>query len=164
MKNASKLIIEKFPYLHEHINAHQNVLARQQVINDMDNQIEETFIELLWFFEDPNNNSFDLQVVYKTLNDDWLLFALEVIEVFFRNDLYLINKPLNSLIVTDDYVDQSGASRQLILNGLESYTQNKVATYIYRDTFPEPDLIISNKRYWKKSTISDYAKMENNET
>src|SRR5699024_1891361 len=163
MKKSTKLIVEKFPYLKKHVNAHENVLARQQVLSEVESALDETFIELIWFFEDPDKNNFDLQKVYKTLSDEWLLFALDVIHVFFKDDIYLIKESLESIIVSDDYVDQAGASRQLIESGLETYTQNKIETYIYRGTFPKEDLLISGKKFWRKSSIEDYAE-KNKET
>lgn len=158
MKKATKMVIEKFPYLEKHVHAHENVLARQQVLSEVESALDETFIEMIWFFENPDKNNFDLQKIYKTLSDEWLLFALDVIHVFFKDDIYLIKKSLESIIVSDDYVDQAGASRQLIKSGLETYTQNKIATYIYRDMFPKPDLVISGKKFWRKETILRYGK------
>lgn len=157
MKKATLEILDKFPYLKKHVHAHENMLARQQVIHSLENDIDETFIELIWFFQNPEKNDFDLKRLYKTLSGDWLLFALEVIHLFFKDDLYLINGSLDSVIFSDDYVDQAGASRHLISEGFESYTQNKIATYIYRGVFPKPDLIVANKKFWKKTTISNYA-------
>lgn len=157
MKKATSVIIEKIPSLKKHVTAEQNMLMRQHALNELTNDVERTFIELIWFFEEPEVNNFDLKLLYERLDNDWLKFAIDVIGFYFREDTYLIQNSTDSVIVSDDYLDQNGASRYLESKGLGNFPQNKIATYIYRGKFPKEDLLISGKKFWLTSTMDKYA-------
>lgn len=156
MKKATEIIVEKFPSLKEHVNAYENMFTRQQALDSLDDDIERTFIQLVWFFEDPDNNDFDLRNLYNKLENEWLIFALDVISFYFKTDTYLIQNPTESVIYLNDYVDQNGASRYLESKGL-AFPQGKIATYILRGKFPKEDLLVAGKKFWKVSTIDKYA-------
>jgi hypothetical protein len=156
MKKATSLIIEKMPYLEKHVQADHNMLVRQHALDALDDEIERTFLQLIWFFEEPKINDFDLKNLYRHLENDWLVFALDVIDFYFKEDTYLIQESSDSVLVSDDYLDQSAASRYLEAKGLH-FPQGKIATYILRGTFPKEDLIISGKKFWRKNTMDNYA-------
>lgn len=157
MKKATSLIIEKMPYLEKHVQADHNMLVRQHALDALDDEIERTFLQLIWFFEEPKINDFDLKNLYRHLENDWLVFALDVIDFYFKEDTYLIQESSDSVLVSDDYLDQSAASRYLEEIGLQNFSQSKIATYIYRGTFPKEDLLISGKKFWRTNTLDKYA-------
>lgn len=156
MKKATSLVIEKLPILKDHIKADENMLVRQHALDGLDNEVERTFLKLIWFFEKPGSNDFDLKNLYMQLKDEWLVFALDVIDFYFKEDTYLIQESTDLVLISDDYLDQNGASRYLESKGL-NFPQGKIATYILRGKFPREDLIISGKKFWRKSTIDKYA-------
>lgn len=155
MKKATSLVIEKLPILKDRIKADENMLVRQHALDGLD-EVERTFLKLIWFFEEPESNDFDLKNLYMQLKDEWLVFALDVIDFYFKEDTYLIQESTDSVLISDDYLDQNGASRYLESKGL-NFPQGKIATYILRGKFPREDLIISGKKFWRKSTIDKYA-------
>ncbi|PWA09241.1 hypothetical protein DCC39_13330 [Pueribacillus theae] len=156
MKKATVQILEKLPCLKKYVCLKKN-LSLQQAMNELSNEVEKTFIQLIWFFENPEDHPFELNLLHHHLDGEWLKFALEMITFYFREDTFLLPKPTDSVIITNDYLDQSGASRFLSEKGLNNFPQRKIATYIQRGTFPKEDLLISGKKFWKVTTIEDYA-------
>jgi hypothetical protein len=69
--------------------AHESVELAADALQSLD-YVERTFLKLAWFFENPDNENFDLKTLYKHLDDDWLEWALELITLYFREDTYLI--------------------------------------------------------------------------
>lgn len=157
MKKAIALIVDKIPSLEKHLNSNHSMLLRKQALDEVEEPLNAVFLELIWFFENPEEANFDLKWLYNELSDDWLSFALNAIELFFKEDTYLIKEDTNSVIVSDEYLDQAGISRFLSDRGIENFPQNKIATYILRGKFPEPDMIISGKKFWNKTTIDKFA-------
>jgi hypothetical protein len=157
MKKATSIVIEKFPSLKKHIEAEKNMLVRQHSLDELESEVEKVFLQLVWFFEEPEINDFDLKNLYLQLENEWLVFALDVINYYFKKDTYLIQENIDSVLVSDDYLDQSGASRYLEEIGLKNFSQSKIATYIYRGTFPKEDLLISGKKFWRTNTLDKYA-------
>lgn len=157
LKKATSLIIEKMPFLKKHVQADENMLVRQHALDMLDDEVERTFLQLIWFFEEPDINDFDLKILYRYLENEWLAFALDVINFYFKEDTYLIQENTDSVLIIDDYLDQSGASRYLEEKGLQNFSQSKIATYIHRGTFPREDLLISEKKFWRTNTLDKYA-------
>ncbi|MBZ5752052.1 hypothetical protein [Metabacillus rhizolycopersici] len=83
MKNVTKRIIENFP----------NLEKTKEI-----NTVEATFLHLAWFFEEPENQGFNIGLLYKHLDNDWLELALELIAQFFREETYFIQEPVLSFI------------------------------------------------------------------
>ena len=160
MKHTTKRIIEKFPMLEEKILAHESVLLAEEAIQSLD-CIEQTFLKLAWFFENPNHANFDLTSLYKNLENDWLEWALELITLYFRQDTYLIKKPSFSIIKENDsnYLNQSQFANYLTEHGLK-YDRAKVKNYYDRGIIPEADLIISNTKYWSIESVQAYCEKE----
>lgn len=157
MKKATAQIIEKLPCLKKHVHSNENLFLREQSLNELSNDVEKTFLQLVWFFENPEDEHFELKLLYQHLDGEWLNFALQMITFYFREDTFLIPNPTDSVIISDDYLDQNGASRFLADKGLNNFPQSKIATYIQRGTFPKEDLLIAGKKFWKVKTIEDYA-------
>ncbi|OZU89091.1 hypothetical protein CIL03_08745 [Virgibacillus indicus] len=101
-------------------------------------------------------------MIYKTLDNDWLEFSLEVIVVFFSKDTYLIQKPTTSLITDkEQYLNQSQFAVYLSENGLK-YDRAKINMYLKRGKLPEPTLIIAGMKYWEKSVCEAYLHSQMN--
>ncbi len=103
----------------------------------------------MWFLLFEQKINFGLKNVSP---DEWLLLALNSINVFFAKDTYLIKSSSHSYIDGSDYLNQKDFVNYLNENG-EKYSEAKMSVYIKRNIIPEPDLIISDIRYWLKSTF-----------
>jgi len=159
MKKTTEKVIEMFPALEKHIPDYDSVLLEQQTLNQF-NDVEQVFLKLIWFFENPNEYNFNLFDLYRSLDDDWLSFALECIVSFFENDTYLLKDAHFSIIKEgNDYMNQTRFADFLnehkSLHG-KNFSRAMLNTYLKRGAIPEPDLIIGNTKYWEKDTCQDY--------
>jgi len=149
MKQSTQLIVEQFPVLRDQLIKNESVILTDQVLSNL-NQVESVFLRLAWFFENPNEQNFNLETLYKELDNDWLEMALEAIYIFFREDTYLISEPTHSIITEGDYyMNQSRFADFLQENGL-NYDRSKLNVYLQRGIVPEPDITISGTEYWEK--------------
>jgi hypothetical protein len=159
MKIATEMIIDEFPMLESELNAYENVLLSNQALEIL-SEVEQVFLRLAWFFENPDKESFNLDSLYSQLDNDWLEFALEVIYTFFQKDTYLIQNPTSTIITGDDhYLNQSSFANFLKENGL-NYDRSKLNVYLSREKTPKPDITISGTKYWKQSTCEAFLKDE----
>ncbi|WP_186672989.1 hypothetical protein [Sporosarcina sp. BP05] len=157
MKNSTRKVIESLPVLQSHLINEGSVKFKSEEIEGL-NQIEKTFLQLVNFFEEPEENKFQLQELYKNLSDDWLVLALDSINVFFEKDTYLIqNKKAHSLTGDgENYLNQKQFVDFLNEKG-QNYSEAKLSVYIQRDKMPLPDLVISDTKYWLKDTCEKFA-------
>ena len=65
------------------------------------NSTESVFYDLCLFLKSPNTQHFDFRKVYENLRDEWVEITLEALELFSREDTFIINKP-NYDIITED--------------------------------------------------------------
>lgn len=155
MKKTTKKIIDNFPKLHAYVSLEN--------LDDSDFQLDDiqlTFLKLIRFFENPNKESFDLQLLYTHLDNDWLEFALELIVEYFREDTFLIRDPSFSLIRDgSDYFGLSKFADYLANHGLP-YSRQKLNLYYSRGSVPKPDLIVGGIKYWSKETVQLYKEQE----
>lgn len=150
------LLLNSYPYLEEKLNAYENVFTHDEALRALETEEERTFLKLLWFFKNPKENSFDINLLYQHLIGEKLAFALDLIAHYFRNDTYLLQGSSHNLILSStEYYSQSEFARELINAGLD-YTQSKVATYRKRGKFVEEDAVISGVPYWSESTVRNY--------
>jgi len=157
MKAATKKIMEELPVLEQYLNSNESTLLSDQVLSQLTN-VEQVFLRLAWFFENPNKENFNLESFYKHLEDDWLEFGLELIHLFFRNDTYLIKEPTHSIITDGDYyMNQSRFAEFLSEHGL-NYDKAKLSVYISRGKAPKADIIISGTKYWERPTCERFLK------
>lgn len=157
MKITTQRIIEKFPMLEEKLKACESVGE-----GDLQSllPLERTFLELACFFENPGEFHFDLALLYKNLDNDWLEWTLELITQFFREDTILIQNPSFSIIKDgNDYLSQSQFAQFLTERGLK-YDRQKVNLYYERGKIPQPDLRVGGIRYWGRSTAVKYLEQE----
>lgn len=155
MKIATERIIEKFPMLEEELSSNENVLLSNHALEKL-SEVEQVFLRLACFFEKPNEGNFNLESLYKHLNNEWLEFALEVIHTFFHKDTYLIQDPTHSIITDGDYyMNQSRFADFLKENGL-NYDRSKLNIYIKRGKAPKADITIGGTKYWERSTCEKF--------
>ncbi|MCM3655129.1 hypothetical protein [Metabacillus litoralis] len=146
MKNVTKRIIENFPNLEKTKEIHT---------------VEATFLHLAWFFEDPENQDFNIGLLYKHLDNDWLELALELIAQFFREETHLIQEPVLSFIRkgSNEYFNQTQFADFLSERGLK-YDKRKLNVYYKRGKLPKTDVEISGTPFWSKSTVEDFCEQE----
>lgn len=156
MRKTTQRIVKQFPFFEQKLQDCHNVLLFEQALQSLDSDVEKTFFKLAWFFENPEEESFDLGCLYKHLQDDWLEFALEVIAFYFKYDTYLIKESKSPLIIKDNYVSQSEFARILNEKGLD-YTQNKIAVYRQRGKFPQEDAVIGGVPYWTRESVEKFS-------
>lgn len=159
MKKSTLKIIEKFPIFKEHVHAYENMLLVNVALKDL-NDLEATFLKLLWFFENPEKENFEIKFLYLNLDNDWLEFALELITEFFREDTCLISEPKYSLIKDgSNYFSLTQFASYLAQEGLR-YDRQKLNIYYERGLVPKPDLIIGGVKYWTEKTVQHYKEQE----
>jgi len=155
MKQATKRILEYFPMLEKYLPSNENTILSDNALSQV-SEVEQVFLRLTWFFENPEKENFNLETLYKQLDNDWLEFALEVILTFFKEDTYLIQNPSHSIITDGDYyMNQSRFAEFLNENGLK-YDRSKLNVYLDRGIVPKPDIIISGTMYWERSTCEKF--------
>lgn len=156
MKNSTEVLIKALPILKKYMPI-ENEGGNIERVQGLD-EIEKTFLRLAHFFEYPDKNKFDIRELYNHLSDEQLLLALNAIKLFFEKDTFLIKKYNHSIIRdANDYYNQKEFVEYLNEHG-QNYSAAKLSVYIQREVIPEPDLIISDTRYWLKSTCEKFVK------
>lgn len=149
-KQSTLSIAAKFPFFLEPLSNDEEPFASFS-------EEEKVFYELARFFEEPNSRCFDFALLYKYLEGQWLLFALECLHEFFRQDTYLL--PNNPVLIIQDSINplmnQTSFAKILAEKGFP-FDLKKLNVYKKRGMLPEPDVLIENIPYWKKSTIEKY--------
>lgn len=159
MKRATLRILEKLPDLEKLIASPDNAKLDRQAFHSL-TQADQTFVRLAWFFENPEEENFDLTSLYKNLDNTWLEWALELITLYFKEDTYLIQNPSISIIRDgSQYYNQSHFSDYLYECGL-NYTRQKIKNYYNRGKIPQADLVIDGTTYWNQSTVEHYCQKE----
>lgn len=160
MKRSTKRIIEKFPNFKGKLKAYENILLMEEAMKGL-TEVDAVFLKLAWFFEAPEQESFNIGLLYHHLDNEWLEFALELMSQFFREDTYLIQKPTHSILREnqDDYFNQKQFADFLSENGL-NYDKRKLNVYYSRGKIPKADLELAGTPYWTKSTVEEYCLQE----
>lgn len=155
MKHATQEVIFYFPVLESYLTDRESVILSNEALSNM-SDAEEVFLRLIWFFENPNQGNFNLESLYQKLDNDWLEFAIEVIDLFFKKDTYLIEKPTTSFISEKKvYYNQKEFADFLTEHGVP-FSRPKLNTYMNRNKLPQPDLVVSETKYWLTSTCFKY--------
>ncbi|MBZ5751343.1 hypothetical protein [Metabacillus rhizolycopersici] len=162
MKRSTKRIIEIFPNFKGKLMAYKNVLLAEEAMKGL-NEVEATFLKLAWFFEEPEHENFNIGLLYQHLDNNWLELALELIVQFFREETYLIQDPVLSLIRkgSNEYFNQKQFADYLSENGL-NYDKRKLNVYYSRGKVPKADIILAGTSYWSRSTVEDFCEREKN--
>jgi hypothetical protein len=159
MKNATRRILETFPAFKDKVYVYENRQLVEEVLKELDD-VQATFLQLVLFFEDPENETFEIGLLYRHLDNEWLEFALELMTEYFRKDTYLIQKPTYSLIRKGaDYKSMSQFADYLSEQGLR-YDRQKLNLYFERGKVPQPDLIVGGIKYWSEETVQSYGEQE----
>ncbi|UOR11013.1 hypothetical protein [Halobacillus amylolyticus] len=118
--------------------------------------MEQTFLKLAWFFENPEKENFNLECLYKHLENEWLEVALEVVNTFFRKDTFLIKNPTTYFVTEKDiYLNQSQFADFLTEHDVP-FTRHKLNSYLSRGVFPNPDMVAAGTKYWHQQTCEQY--------
>lgn len=160
MKQSTKNILNSFPVLEDKIPNDESVLLEEQVLNQL-NDTEQVFLKLVWFFEKPYENNFNLFDLFNQIDKDWLSLALESITIFFYKDNYFEDNT-SFLILTeqDEYLNQSDFADFLNENKEahgKKFSRPMVNTYLKRGLIPSPDIEIAGAKYWLKETCAEYV-------
>lgn len=159
MKKTTRRIVEQFPQFEDKTNAYESILLSSEALKGLDN-VQATFLKLSWFFENPEQESFDIRQLYLYLDDEWLEFALELITEYFREDTFLIREPSYSLIKDgSDYLSLTQFAEYLAEEGLR-YDRQKLNLYYKRGLVPKPDIVVGGVKYWSKKTVQLYKEHE----
>lgn len=159
MKKATKKVIDYFPFLEKHIPDSESVILEEQTLEKF-SEVEQVFLKLVWFFEQPEKNNFNLYDIYSSLDGDWLSYALECIFFYFSEDTFLMNEPNFSLITDETELYNQSDFANYLLDHVDKhnikFSRQMISTYSKRGTLPDPDLVIGRKKYWKKDTCEAY--------
>jgi len=152
-KKSLDLIFEAFPQIEKGFGKSESLQ-----VNEGSDPILFTFYKLALFFQEPKNNDFDMRLVYLHLQDDWLSFAFECLETFFKEDTFSLSKDYSSIIkeAEDPLLNQTGFSDILESKGFD-IDRKKLNVYYKRDKLPTPDRIISGLPFWYLSTVLRFA-------
>jgi hypothetical protein len=160
MKRSTKRIIESFPKFKGKLKAYENILSVEEAMKGL-TDVEAVFLKLAWFFEAPEQESFNIGLLYHHLDNDWLEFALELLTQFFQEDTYLIQHPTISILreTKDHYFNQKQFADFLSEQGL-NYDKRKLNVYYSRGKIPKADVELAGTSYWSKSTVEDFCEQE----
>lgn len=156
MVQTTNLALEHFPQLEKYLQGYENLISRQQAFESLGLEEERVFLEMIWFFEKPEENPLDMRLLYKYLSNERLVFALDLLDHYFKYDTYLIRNVDHSLILSaEEYVTQSEFGRILENEGL-TFNQRKIALYRTRGKFVKEDVVIAGVPYWSKHTVHKF--------
>lgn len=157
MKNSTRHIVESLPPVEKRLKGAETKDKTGDTLDTTDKVID-TFTNLARFFESPEHENFNLQEIYKNLDDDWLVLALKSISIFFAEDTYLLKNTVTHSLTSDgeDYLNQKEFV-DFLNERDQNYSEAKMSVYIQRNIIPIPDLVISATRYWLKDTCKRFS-------
>src|SRR5699024_8568389 len=154
---ATGVVLNYFPMLKDHVPNSDSALLTDDSLSKL-NATQQTFLKMIWFFEKPNEANFNLESLYKELDQEWLPFALEAIYTFFKKDTYLLQQSHSMLVKEDSkFLNQAQFARFLNDHGL-NYSRGKFSVYLSRGKLPKPDLKVSGTPYWATATCEAFLK------
>ncbi len=150
MKNSLNNIYSRFPNVKI-----KKVNQDLQVTNT-----EDIFYQLSLFLEDPETYAFNINLIYKYLRNEDLLFALSIIVDFFQSETKLIDSSLNRFIHQNIFEKEKFYNQTMFANYLKenghNFTPHKLRVYYVRGKLPKPDLVINGTPYWFEATVIKY--------
>ena len=155
-----KRIFERFPIVEE---KNERPYDPSVILNTT----EAVFMNLVKFFENPNQFQISLNIIHEHLKDEELLFALEVLVLFFQKDSLLLKDVgqtfYSSELLKEQLVSATGFASMVQGEIKESKIRaNTIHTYWQRRSkrLPRPDLIIEGVPYWKVETVNGFIEKE----
>ncbi|HZH60495.1 MAG TPA: hypothetical protein VEY70_13155 [Metabacillus sp.] len=150
-------------YSAEYIYRHYpNVKRRIEGENIQLTNVEDIFYQLALFFNEPERYSFNLSLLYRYLEDDDLIRAIQAVIHFFKKDTYLLKRKNHSFINSDELENEKLYNQTMFAEYLTkkgfNYTSNKLGVYYQRGKLPEADIKINGTPYWYESTVELFAK------
>lgn len=160
MKRTLQYIFDRYPSVKEKLDGGVNPSTN----------VEEVFYQMALFISDPEKYSFNINLLYKYLENEDLTFALQTIITFFQKDTYLIQNNQNLFINAEELkntklYNQTMFAKYLTNNGV-NYSVNKFSTYYKRSIegknkkIPKPDLLINGTPYWYENTVQIFLENE----
>jgi hypothetical protein len=140
------MIIKEFPSV-------EQCMKNLQEVNSLDNTAR-VFLALAKCFEHPKENSFDLGHLLK-IDGEYVEFALDLINIYFHKDTYLISQPSHSYVI-DDLINQKEFAQRLSANGFK-YDQAKMAVYYSRGKLPAERVKIAGIPFWNEYDVQQYT-------
>jgi hypothetical protein len=67
----------------------------------------------------PEREEYDIGLLYRNLDDEWLEFSLELISTFFRDDTYLKSPTFSMIRDGEEYLNQAQFADHLNEQGLK---------------------------------------------
>lgn len=131
------------------------------------NTQEAVYFQLLRFFQDPNTNQFSVNMIYEHLQDEDLLFAIELLITYFQRDTTLVTNVSQNFyelhLLKEQIVNQSKFS-SMVESSIKGMKFRPSMVYMYyqrrSDKIPRPDLIIDGTPYWKESAVEEFIAKE----
>lgn len=155
MNNSIRFILKEFPKVEKAFLSNQEEDTK---ILDTDEKI---ILDLVNFFDNPREKEFNLGSIFNNLNSIYLPSVLESIYLFFKKDTYLLPEESFSFISAEnEFLNQSDfvnfLDERFDLHG-KNFSRAMFNTYLKRGNIPDPDLVISNNKYWTKETAKNYV-------
>lgn len=133
------------------------------------NSQETVFLNLAYFFKNQKDYQITVNMLLEHLKDQELLFALELLVMFFQKDTTLIKEVnqsfYSSSLLKDQLVSATGFAK-MVASEIEGskVRPTTIHTYWHRRSkkIPRPDLIIEDVPYWKVEAVSKYIEKEKN--
>lgn len=150
-KKATELILNYFPMLSDMMIDDDQTTTKKDL-----SETESVFHQMALFFQNPKEHTFDIGLVYSHLQGDWVSFAFECLETFFKDDTFLLPKDYSMTINDHDpLLNQSSFAKRLNESGLK-FDRKKLSVYYERGKLPKNDALIEGKPYWLTSTVREY--------
>ncbi|MGE6489787.1 hypothetical protein [Paenisporosarcina sp. NPDC076898] len=149
MKKATMEILAKCQNLRSYVETKE----QQQDLKSL-NQNEQVLVALARFFE--YEESFDLNLIFKELDSDWIEFAMNRVFTYFYSDTYH-TKLFKPLIIKNpnDLLSQKDIGELMNEHGRNMDTK-KIHMLRKRGKLPNETALIGGKPYWLKEEIENY--------
>lgn len=149
MKKATMEILAKCQNLRLYVEAKE-----QQHDLKLLNQNEQVLVTLARFFE--YEESFDLNLMFKEMETDWMEFAIHRLLTYFYSDTYHA-KSVKPLIIKNpnDLLSQKDIGKLMNEHGGNMDTK-KIHMLRKRGKLPTETTLIGGKPYWLKEEIETY--------
>lgn len=152
MKRSLKALLDRYPTVEKKLKGE----------NSPSTNVEDVFYQMALFIEDPDTYSFNINLLYKFLENEDLSFALKIITTYFARDTDLIKESENLFVNADEIANSKMYNQTTFAKFLKekgyNFSPNKVSVYHKRGKLPKADLTINGTPYWFEETVKLYVK------